>query len=160
MARFDLSQYSMVETRIADFYRDFPDGRIVTYIVDDPEQWIFTAKVYLDAGEQGNDWPKATGWATEPKEGARAEFGAEVCETSSIGRALANMGRHGNKRASREEMRKVIPTDYLAEAAKLTDVDALRLLWGHAKQNGADKATLSKLEERARELGDSGGERP
>jgi len=157
MARFDLSQYQMVETRIAEFYRDFPDGRIVTYIVDDPEQWIFTAKIYLDCGEQGNDWPKATGWATEPKQGPRAEFGAENCETSAIGRALANMGRHGNKRASLEEMRKVIPADYLAEADKTTDVKALRLLWAHAKQNGASKDVLEKLEEKARVLGNSGG---
>jgi hypothetical protein len=48
----------------------------------------------------------------------------ENCETSAIGRALANMGLSGDQRASREEMAKVqrgvAPTkDWITEAQGL-----------------------------------------
>jgi hypothetical protein len=52
------------------------------------------------------------------------------------------------------------PRDWLGEADKLEDVDQLRVLWATARQAGVDKDTLTKLEARARELDNSGGERP
>jgi hypothetical protein len=86
----------------------------------------------------------------------------ENCATSAIGRALADLGGEftGTKRPSREEMAKVARhenRDWLAEAEKVSDVDALRLLWGQAKTSGATKAILTKLEARANELGSGGG---
>jgi hypothetical protein len=57
---------------------------------------------------------------------------------------MAKVQRHENR-------------DWLAEAETVKDVDALRLLWGQAKQAGASKAILSKLEARADELGSGGG---
>jgi hypothetical protein len=57
-----------------------------------------------------------------------------------------------------EKVARGVDRDWLAEADKLDDVKALRVLWANAKQAGADKATLSKLEGKARELaGDEGG---
>jgi len=66
----------------------------------------------------------------------------------------------GVKRPSREEMAKVQRhenRDWLAEGKAATDVDTLRLIWGQAKQAGASKDILSKLEARADELANSGG---
>ena len=99
------NDYEMVEVRIRKFLDAHPDGRIVTEVIADEHDWIFKSFIYLDVGEQATDLPKAVGWATEKK--GSSPFAAEVAETSSIGHGLANMGLHGNKRASREEMRKV-----------------------------------------------------
>jgi hypothetical protein len=78
---------------------------------------------------------------------------------------MADLGGEftGTKRPSREEMAKVQRhenRDWLAEAKAVTDVDALRLMWGQAKQAGASKDILSKLEARADELGSGTGGRP
>jgi len=83
-------------------------------------------------------------------------------ETSAIGRALGSMGLHGNKRASREEMRKVPnPTrDFITEAEQADSADALRLLWTEAKASGASKNVLDEVKKYAEELVDSAGERP
>jgi hypothetical protein len=51
------------------------------------------------------------------------------------------------------------PRDWLTEADKLEDVDQLRVLWATARQAGADKDILTKLEAKARGLDDSKGER-
>jgi hypothetical protein len=122
MANFDLSQYETVEERIGRLYQSHPDARIVTELVSPVEQIettaTFIARVYLN----GDDTPKATGYAME-----RAGQGyvnktshVENCETSAIGRALANMGLHGSKRPSREEMQKAQGNADIDKAHKLT----------------------------------------
>jgi hypothetical protein len=105
--KFNLEEYETVEERIGRLYQNHPDARIVTELVspaDRVETAVFKAYVYLD----GNDTPKATGYAMEKAgEGyVNKTSHVENCETSAIGRALANMGLHGNKRPSREEMEK------------------------------------------------------
>ena len=170
MARFNLADYETVEERIKRFYAAYEDGRIVTewessYAVDgaSPNIWVIKASVYLSAGDQANKLPKATGYASE-KDGTGGANSAgaamENCETSAIGRALANLGMSGNKRASREEMAKVqrnTDVDYLAEAEKATTVDDLRSLYTLAMANGAPAEVLGRLKDRASEL-DSGSE--
>lgn len=160
MASFNPSEYAMVEERIALFYSIWPDGRVITCLDKDmsnADVWVFRATVFTDAGEHDLNLPKATGWATEAKGSGKQDFSAEVCETSAIGRALANMGLTGSKkRASLEEMRKV-PTDYITAARAMTDVKKLRLLWQQAAANNAGEHVLEALKARAEELsGDSG----
>lgn len=154
------NDYEMVEVRIKRFYDAHPDGRIITELVPDDNEWIFKAYIYLDVGEQATNLPKAVGYATE-KKGA-TQFSAENTETSAIGRGLSNMGMHGNKRASREEMRKVPnPTrDFITEAKELTDADGLRLLWTEAKAAGASQSILDEVKKRAEGLQGSKGKRP
>mgnify|MGYP003647471979 FL=1 len=84
--------------------------------------------------------------------GPQKSSALEVCETSSIGRALANAGYSGNKRASREEMEKVQRfeeqaknRDWVGEAVMLKDKDKLRLLWGEASKAGAPTEILEKV---------------
>jgi hypothetical protein len=111
--------------------------------------WIVETRIYLTAGDQAMDLPKATGWAFEVDgtKGANLTSALENCETSSIGRCLANMNLSGNKRASREEMQKVqrnqtpkvtaetaiLSTEQLKEAVKkitaTTTIDQLKALW-------------------------------
>jgi len=167
--RFNLEDYETVEERIKRFYDKYEDGRITTewqssYAVDgeSPNIWVLKASVFLTAGDQANNLPKATGYAFEVDGGVGANKTAamENAETSAIGRSLANMGMSGNKRASREEMQKVArgeskPRDWIAEASKLNDVDELRLLWGEAKAAKAPQKTLDSIKELANGHSDS-----
>ena len=162
MARFNLEDYETVEERIKRFYEANEDGRITTEnLTTDTDRatgtWIVKASVYLTAGDQANNLPKATGLAFEVDggQGANQTAALENGETSAIGRALANSGLSGNKRASREEMAKVKKgvtpkstiRDYEAEASKLTDVDGLRWLYAQAKGEGAPSEVLERLAE-------------
>jgi hypothetical protein len=108
---FDLSNYETVEDRLIRFWADHPNGRISTSLIaQDGDQVIFRAEVFF---EFIDTWPKATGYAEEVRGSSPVNKTAHIenCETSSIGRALANAGyaTHG-KRPSREEMSKVSRT--------------------------------------------------
>ena len=105
---FDLSNYETVEDRLARFWSDHPSGRVHTeLVIQDGNQVIFKAAIYFDAADP---IPRATGYASEEKGSSPVNKTShlENCETSALGRALANCGyaTHG-KRPSREEMGKV-----------------------------------------------------
>jgi hypothetical protein len=162
MPRFDLSQYSTVAERIDKFWERWPEGRIHVKMVHfSPEQVVMEASIFTRFDDE---LPATVDYAEERPDTSpvnRVSF-VENCATSAIGRALADLGGEftGSKRPSREEMAKVQRhenRDWLADAETVKDVDALRLLWGQAKQAGASKAILSKLEARADELGSGGG---
>lgn len=172
MARFNLEDYETVEERIRKFYEQYPDGRIVTNnLTTEADRsvstWVVMASVFLTAGDQANNLPKATGLAFEVDgEGMAQKTAAlETAETSAIGRCLANAGWSGNKRASRTEMEKadrgVTPKapkkKWDAEADKIATVEGLRWLYSQAKAEGASPDQLERISERARLL-DTGGE--
>lgn len=106
---YDLNNYETVETRIDKFYEKHTDGRIITELVKaEGGEAIFKAYVYI------GETLKATGYAQE-KEGAshvnKTSY-VENCESSAIGRALANFNfAKKGARPSREEMEKVIRTE-------------------------------------------------
>jgi len=159
MARFNLADYETVEERLKRFYTDNPDGRILTENETVPEYrqekiWVIKAIVFLSGEDVERGCPKATGYAFEIDGTGMANQSSalENCETSAIGRALANAGYSGNKRTSREEMEKVArfeevskKRDWLAEAEALQDVDKLRLLWAEASKQGAPPEVLEKV---------------
>lgn len=107
--RFNLDDYVTVDERIDKFWADYPDGAILTEVVwvsDDGLSVAIRATVYQDRLGP----VVATGIAQEERgpSGANKSSWWENGETSSIGRALANMGMTlSRNRASREEMRKV-----------------------------------------------------
>lgn len=108
--KLDLSHYIPVHKRIAEFYEKYPDGRIVTEIVRLNEE---TGFVCIKAGafrHRDDAEPSATGHAFEIKAQGYINPTSfiENCETSAVGRALANLGfRIDNGIASLEEMEKV-----------------------------------------------------
>jgi hypothetical protein len=160
MARFDLAQYSTVAERIDKFWAKYPEGRLHTELVHfSPEQVVIKAEVYLDRKDER---PVTSDYAEERLDSSPVNRVSMVenCATSAIGRALADLGGDftGAKRPSAEEMMKVQrheapKRDWLAEAEKLSDVDALRLLWAEASQGGASQTVLEKVRERAESIG-------
>ena len=143
MARFNLEDYATVEERLKLFWSTCDDARIVTVNhTTDPKLWVIETRIYLTAGDQSADLPKTTGWASEA---ATDPFALERCETSSIGRALANYIFSGNKRASREEMTKVVAQDWLEKAATLETIEQLRELYTQARAGNAPKEVLERL---------------
>jgi hypothetical protein len=169
MSKWNLNDYDLVETRIKKFYEAHPDGRIITdwansdAYQEGPKTWVVKATIYLDAGDQANGLAKSTGYATETDgTGGPNSQGAafENCETSAIGRALANLGMSGNKRPSREEMEKVErvtqhATDWIAEAQGILNVNDLRNLYTRAKAQGAPADVLEQLKDYANALNSS-----
>lgn len=155
MARFNLDDYETVESRIKKFYEAYPDGRIVTecIVAGQDGTWLFKAFIYLTAGDQAVGLPKATGYASEKEGGPQTDWKAELGETSAIGRALANMNLSGNKRASREEMQKVISHDWIERAMQLQTIEELRELYTQARANNAPAEILQKLKDFADRFG-------
>jgi pyruvate/2-oxoglutarate dehydrogenase complex dihydrolipoamide acyltransferase (E2) component len=105
--RFNPDEYITVSERIEKFYAKFPQGRIITTIIEHSAETGFIlmrAEVYR---EPDDALPAATGHAYELRSAGHVQAGSyvEVCETSSVGRALALLGfevRRGV--ASREEV--------------------------------------------------------
>ena len=112
MAKFNLENYETVEDRLKQYWKDNPNGRIWTEVVHETEDGscvTIRALVYINADDSN---PISTGIAQETKgQGGFANTDAwvENCETSAIGRALANWKYQGTGKArpSQQEMSKV-----------------------------------------------------
>jgi hypothetical protein len=106
---FNLSEYEPVEVRLEKFIKDYPAFRISTELeVVEATRYIVKAYLYKDSADVVA-W--ATGYAEETvtSRGVNQTSALENCETSAIGRALANAGyAPKGKRPSREEMSKVV----------------------------------------------------
>lgn len=114
MGNFNLENYAQVKDRIAEFYVDYPAASIRTFLVkQEGKEVIFEARVYRTP-EEAQAGIYTSGWARELEGDGMVNKGSHVenCETSAIGRALANLdycGSIGGSRAprpSREEMQK------------------------------------------------------
>jgi hypothetical protein len=119
--------YEPVENRIDAFWTKYPDGRILTDLkrtdrADGKVEWVCRTEIYTDREDAR---PASTGYATEIEggKGVNLTNASENCETSSIGRGLANLNfATKGKRPSREEMMKVERAQAAyAEAPKASD---------------------------------------
>ena len=106
---FNLADYETVEVRLEKFIKDYPDFRIATELeVVEKDRYIVKAYLFKTAADSVA-W--ATGYAEEKvtDRGVNATSALEVCETSAIGRSLANAGYAAKgKRPSQSEMKKVV----------------------------------------------------
>jgi hypothetical protein len=119
---FNLEDYETVEERLVKFWKDHPDGRIDTTLVESTlQRFIIKAAIYRTEVD-AQAW--TTGYAEETvsTRGVNSTSALENCETSAIGRALANAGYASKgKRPSREEMSKVKASEPKPFAEKLAD---------------------------------------
>jgi len=105
---FNLEDYETVESRLEKFWAENKDGRVFTRLLESTATRFIVEAAVFRSHEDTQPW--ATGLAEETVQGrgVNATSALENCETSAIGRALANAGyATKGKRASREEMSKV-----------------------------------------------------
>ena len=146
MPKFNLENYETVEERLKKYWEDNPSGMITTsvvHITEDGSCVTIKAKITDDNGRF-----VTTGIAQETKgQGGFANTDAwvENCETSAIGRALANWKYQGSNkpRPSAEEMSKVVKEDTpktpsKKEVAKITNDSAEKF----AEDIGANKKSV------------------
>jgi hypothetical protein len=141
MGGFNPNDYETVESRIRKFYEDHKDGRITTTLeVRNEDKW-FVVKAYAYR-DHDTSVPIATGYAEEhvTQRGVNATSALENCETSAIGRALANANYAAKARPTREEMRKV---ERLAPPASEPTRGAASAL---AKAEANGKAAMARSE--------------
>ena len=119
---FNLEDYETVEERLAKFWKEHPDGRIYTTLVEHTlQRFIVQAAIYRT---EVDAHPWTTGYAEETvsTRGVNSTSALENCETSAIGRALANANYASKgKRPSREEMAKVNNAQPKGFSEKLAD---------------------------------------
>jgi len=136
---FNLADYETVETRLEKWHAQFPDGRLETELVEASNtRFIVVCKLFKT---EADPKPCSSGIASETisDRGVNATSALENCETSAIGRALANAGFAAKgKRASREEMVKVVNDEPKSFQEKL-----------HSKQNIYGKSGRSAAIETA-----------
>ena len=160
--RFNPDEYITVSERIEKFYAKFPQGRIITTIIEHSAETGFIlmrAEVYR---EPDDALPAATGHAYELRSAGHVQAGSyvEVCETSSVGRALALLGfevRRGV--ASREEVirgakkqqaaaparpERPAPEPERAQAQPAAEADLDSLILQAAEELGYDAAKVRK----------------
>jgi len=113
---FNLADYEPVEVRLEKFIKDYPDFRISTELeVIESSRYVVKAYLYKTATDSVA-WATGLAEETVTSRGVNQTSALENCETSAIGRALANAGyAPKGKRPSREEMTKVVK----APAAKV-----------------------------------------
>ena len=160
MARFNLDDYVDVQTRINRFWQEHPDGAIITRLVSDPsdaKHAVVAASVWKKKPTSDTDIEDATGLASEEQGGGGANLTShlENCETSAIGRALANMGYATSlkDRPSREEMDKANRGSERPPASEAASRPAPPIAPGERVPGGASKKQIGYIRKLAQEAG-------
>jgi hypothetical protein len=137
---FNLADYETVETRLEKWHGQFPDSRIETELVEASNtRFIVICRLFKT---EADPKPCSSGIASETisDRGVNATSALENCETSAIGRALANAGFAAKgKRASREEMVKVVNDEPKSFQEKL---DSKQNIYGKSGRSAAIETAL------------------
>lgn len=106
---WNLNDYETVEDRLEKYWAKCSNGKIRTQLLEaSATRYIVMAEIYRDANDST---PWATGLAEETvsNSGVNKTSALENCESSALGRALANAGfAKRGKRPSQSEMGKVV----------------------------------------------------
>ena len=113
MAKFNLDEYELVEDRLKKFWKDNPEGRVNTDVVNasaDGTMVIVKAEIFIN---KNDTTPVSSGLAQETKGlggFANNEAWLENAESSALGRALANWKYQGRKkpRPTKEELNEIL----------------------------------------------------
>jgi len=129
---FNLDDYEPVEARLEKFWKEHEDGRIETELLEaSKDRFIVMARLYRTEAD-AKCWTTGIAEETVAQRGVNQTSALENCETSAIGRALANAGYAAKgKRPSLQEMQKVVkandkPTYGAPGSRSAAVVDALR----------------------------------
>lgn len=156
MADIDLANYEPVDERIARFKADHPNFRVLTEESHEGEpgatRWVVKASIWRDAENTG--MPDGTGYAFEidGKGMTQRTAALETCETSAIGRALANLGYAGNRKVTREEMIKPAVAQFEDRVAAAQSEAELRSIWVEAQAQGLEKRIQGAVNKRKAEV--------
>jgi hypothetical protein len=106
---FNLDDYEPVEVRLEKFWKEHQDGRIETELLEaSKDRFIVLARIYRTEVD-AKAWTTGIAEETVATRGVNQTSALENCETSAIGRALANAGyATKGKRPSQQEMQKVV----------------------------------------------------
>ena len=106
---FNLDDYEPVEVRLEKFWKEHQDGRIETELLEaSKDRFIVMARIYRTEAD-AKAWTSGIAEETVASRGVNQTSALENCETSAIGRALANAGyATKGKRPSQQEMQKVV----------------------------------------------------
>jgi hypothetical protein len=162
---FDLSNYETVEQRLVRWWAAYPNGRVYTCMMNyTGDACVFYCELYADKDDKVPDAEEI-----KSERGVNATSFVENCETSAIGRAIANcplQAPASGPRPSRNEMQKVerlttssqpqehIPRGafatpkqigYIKKLAKDGGFDDLRLLELIQRTLDSDEAVLELL---------------
>jgi hypothetical protein len=137
---FNLADYETVETRLEKWHGQFPDSRIETELIEASNtRFIVVCRLFKTEADAK---PCSSGIASETitDRGVNATSALENCETSAIGRALANAGFAAKgKRASREEMVKVVDGEPKSFQEKL---ESKQNIYGKSGRSAAIETAL------------------
>jgi hypothetical protein len=131
---FNLEDYEPVASRLDRFLKAHPDARVITDLVHYmADIAVFKCELWL------NNEIIATGWAEEIRGQGNVNKTSHVecCETSAVGRALANAGLSGSdftKRPSREEMQKVVRYEGDMKITERGDAPSEKQLWKYKSE--------------------------
>ena len=166
-------EYLTVAKRINDFRAVHPDWSVTTSIVENtPQRVVMKCKIVHDA------IVLATGYAEEFRAASQINktSALENCETSAIGRALANLGYGGTEFASANEVQQAIhqqeqdftPDQKLVFDELIAEDGAFDFwVWFHNQprqaqmglMNSFERGSITKMKEKVRQMEKDGSAR-
>lgn len=151
-----LKDYIQVNERIMKFYEKYPEGSIQTEILFiDNEKVVMKAYAHRDK----QDLKPSTGHAEEIRNSnyINRTSAVENCETSAVGRALANLGfeiKHSI--ASKEEVERAIQKQEFYKQVKiLAPEKEKKQVFSKAKDKGISNEEFKSICERITKKGSS-----
>lgn len=130
MPRFDINTYDTVDSRLTRFWEEHPNGAIHTELITDPNTittfLAIRASVWFD---RNDPIPAGQGIAygqQNTQDSRVADFSSwvENCDTSAVGRALANAGYKAKKDSPRPSREEMVQADRRMSPDERADVDA------------------------------------